>query len=531
MPKLTIDGREIECAPGTTVIRAARDAGVEIPHYCWHPGLTVAGNCRMCLVEVEKMPKLAIACSTQAADGMIVSTANPRVTGARDAIMEFLLINHPLDCPICDQAGECRLQQYSYRYGAGESRFVEEKTHKPKRVDIGPHILLDSERCIVCTRCVRFCQEVSGTHELTVGDRGDRAIIETFPGRSLDNAYSGNTVDICPVGALTLKEFRFRSRVWFLKDVPSVCAGCARGCSITVGAKDESVLRFVPRENPEVNAWWMCDAGRLSWKSLTAAPRIPAPRALGIAARPGWTAALDAAAAKLAAVRTTGGAVAVLATPRATNEDLFAAALLARDGLGGAPVYLPVHEEGADDAILIRKDKSPNGRGAREILTAVCGRTPGTVADLQAAIAAGQVRGLVAMGHTMMGADGAAPLDAAALKRLDAVVVVDGFESPLAAAAHAVLPAQIHTETEGTVTNFKGQTQRVRAAVPPAADARPAWKSLVDLARRLGAAQEVPTGAPALFVALAAAVPAFAGLDHAALGERGRMIQEAAGAP
>src|SRR5262245_10177376 len=210
MPKLTIDGREIEVEPGTTIIRAAERLGITVPHYCWHPGLSVAGNCRMCLVEVEKMPKLTTACSTAVGDGMIVRTSNPRVKEAQDAIMEFLLINHPLDCPICDQAGECRLQEYSFRYGPGHSRFLEEKTHKPKNIDIGEHIVFDAERCILCTRCVRFCSEVTGTKELTVTQRGDHATIETWPGMRLSNAYSGNTVDICPVGALTLKEFRFK---------------------------------------------------------------------------------------------------------------------------------------------------------------------------------------------------------------------------------------------------------------------------------------------------------------------------------
>jgi NADH-quinone oxidoreductase subunit G len=200
---LVIDGRPVVAKKGATVLQAAETLGISVPHYCYHPGLSVAGNCRMCLVEIEKMPKLQIGCATQVAQGMVVKTTTARVKDTRAGIMEFLLINHPLDCPICDQAGECRLQQYAAAHGAGVSRFVEEKIHHDKRVPIGARVTFDGERCIKCTRCIRFCDEVSGTHELTLVERGGHAIIDTFPGRPLDNPYSGNTVDICPVGALT----------------------------------------------------------------------------------------------------------------------------------------------------------------------------------------------------------------------------------------------------------------------------------------------------------------------------------------
>ena len=573
MPKVTIDGREIEFEPGATVIRAAASADISIPHYCWHPGLSVAGNCRMCLVEVEKMPKLVIGCSTACADGMVVHTDNNRVREARDAVMEFLLINHPLDCPICDQAGECRLQQYSYRYGASGSRFLEEKVHKPKRVDIGPHIVFDAERCILCSRCVRFCQEVTKTNELTIGLRGDHAIVETFPGRSLDNLYSGNTVDICPVGALTLKEFRFRSRVWFLKNTDSVCPGCARGCSIVVGSRDPKILRYTPRPNPLVNAWWMCDEGRLSWQRLEAkrlswpAMRDAAPAVTSSAlaapppqgrhtGRPGsWKAVLDATAQRLeAVVKAHGpGAVAVVASSRSTNEDLFMAALLAREALGGSPVFLPVHERGEDDDILIRKDKTPNRSGALKIFAALlpeaadagakaaagepAGAPPADTALMRAgvvrleeAIRAGQVRALVILGPAQAGVvEGEAPpLDPAALSGLDEIVLLDAFETPLSTAASAVLPTPAFGEVDGSYANFAGHVQRVRAATPAHADAWPAWKVLQELGRRIAAsrAETFPqfTGAQAVFAALAERVPAFAGLSWARLGDHGRPL-------
>ena len=214
MAKITIDGKQFEADGKRTIIEAARENGIEIPHFCWHPKLSVAGNCRMCLVEVEKLPKLVIACATQIADGMVVHTANPNVIKAREAVMEFLLINHPLDCPICDEAGECKLQDYAYQYSRGYSRFDEDKVHKPKRVELGPHVMLDTERCIMCSRCIRFCDEIAKKPQLTFTQRGTHVELTTFPGEQLDNPYSMNVIDICPVGALTSRDFRFKARVW-----------------------------------------------------------------------------------------------------------------------------------------------------------------------------------------------------------------------------------------------------------------------------------------------------------------------------
>ncbi|HXV77214.1 MAG TPA: 2Fe-2S iron-sulfur cluster-binding protein, partial [Candidatus Polarisedimenticolaceae bacterium] len=286
MPKFTLDGTEIEVAPGTTILQAALARGQEIPHFCYHPGLSIAGNCRICLVEVEKAPKLAIGCMTQALDGMVVHTDSDRVREAQNAVMEFLLINHPLDCPICDQAGECKLQDQAVEYGPGRSRYTEPKLALAKAVDIGRHVMLDQERCIQCSRCTRFCDEVTGTGELAFFQRGDRSQIGIYPGKRLDNPYSGNVVDICPVGALTLKEFRFATRVWYLKNTPSICVGCARGCNVmiatgrqrelmtTIGQQDERIKRLVPRVNIEVNGHWICDEGRLSYRRLEAAPLL-----------------------------------------------------------------------------------------------------------------------------------------------------------------------------------------------------------------------------------------------------------------
>ena len=263
MGKITINGNEYEFKPGQTIIEVATENGLDIPHFCWHPSLSVSGNCRMCLVEVEKMPKLVIACSTYAAEGMVVNVNSEKSVDARKAVMEFILINHPLDCPICDEAGECKLQDYTFSHSIGESRFVEEKQHKNKRVQLGPRIIFDGERCISCSRCIRFSAEVAKKNQLTFVKRGDRVTINTFPGESFDNNYTLNTTDICPVGALTSKEFRFKSRVWEMSSTDSICIGCSRGCNTEIWVRNNEVLRLTPRNNPGVNSYWMCDKGRL----------------------------------------------------------------------------------------------------------------------------------------------------------------------------------------------------------------------------------------------------------------------------
>src|ERR1041385_1731991 len=259
MAKITIDGKPYEVDNKLTVIQAAREQGISIPHFCWHPKLSVAGNCRICLVEIEKMPKLAIACATTVTDGMVVKTNSDKVLNAREAVMEFLLINHPLDCPICDEAGECKLQDYAYKHSTGVSRFDFEKVRKPKRVELGPNVMLDVERCIMCSRCIRFCDEIAKKPQLVFTQRGDHVELTTFPEEKLDNPYSMNTIDICPVGALTSKEFRFKARVWEMSSTDTVCVGCARGCNTKMWVRNNEILRLTPRNNPEVNDYWMCD--------------------------------------------------------------------------------------------------------------------------------------------------------------------------------------------------------------------------------------------------------------------------------
>src|SRR5215203_1192217 len=279
----------------TTMIQACEAAKTDVPHYCWHPKLPIAGNCRMCLVEfgtpamgpdrkpvmnpdgtpkIAKSPRPAIACATPISPGMEIYTKTPAVEDMRKGVLEFLLINHPLDCPICDQAGECKLQEYSVDYGQSESRFVETKVHKPKRVDLGPRIVLDDERCVLCTRCIRFTRDIVGDDALGIVNRGSYNTISSYPGAQFDNNYTLNTVDICPVGALTSKDFRFKMRVWFLKETKSVCTSCATGCNIIVGSREEKIYRYEPRENDAVNSTWMCDYGRLNYKWINRPDRL-----------------------------------------------------------------------------------------------------------------------------------------------------------------------------------------------------------------------------------------------------------------
>ena len=513
MPTFTIDDREISCPDGWTVLQAAHASGIEIPHYCYHPGLSIAGNCRICLVEIEKFPKPAIACNTVATEGMVVHTRSDKVREWREAVMEFLLINHPLDCPICDQAGECKLQEFSYRYGMPTTRFREEKEHGPKARRLGPHVVFDWERCIKCTRCIRFCEEVTGTGELAMFLRGVREEIGVFPGRPLDNPYSGNVVDLCPVGALTLKEFRFRSRVWFLQNVPSVCPGCARGCSIDIGEFRNQVYRITPRENHAVNRWWICDTGRLWGERLreAAGRRLSGPRTVSDPGPDPWRAAL-ADAARILGEATRSGRVAVLASPRASVEETWLLARLARGVLGDAPVHLAQHEQGEDDDLLIRRDRAPNARGARAVLEAICG-TPRPVADLQRALEDGGIDVLFAVGPGLVGPvdDEPALLSPDALARARDVIVLDAWASPLSDAATVLLPAAAWGETSGTYVNFAGRVQWAERAMIPAADCRPLVMLLGDLLAHLSL-EPAPPSPEAITERVVADVPEFAGI-------------------
>ncbi len=528
MPKVTIDGRAVEVPDGTTILEAALRLGREIPHYCYHPGLSIAGNCRMCLVDVEKAPKLVIGCYTPVAEGMVVHTDNEKVRRARAAMMEFFLINHPLDCPICDQAGECKLQDYAVEYGDGVSRYTEPKLVLAKAVDIGEHVLLDQERCIQCSRCIRFCDEVTKTGELAFFQRGNHSQIGIHPGKRLDNPYSGNVVDLCPVGALTLKEFRFQTRVWYLKNTPTICAGCSRGCNVVVGVGQQQVLmttqgqaddrikRIVPRHNAEVNGYWICDEGRLSFRRQQGAIRLETPQAPA-GAEVDYEEALRAAARILAEAASASALGAVL-SPRLTCEDIHAwNRLLA--ALGGAKIAARRLSRGVDDEILIRADKGANSTGARWILGE--GATEQALAD---AIGRGAVRALLVVGDPLDPADSFA-MQASLRDKLGPVVWVGPYVAEAARFADVLLPSTAWAEEDGTFVNFEGRAQRLRRCHVPRGEARPGWRICADLAEAAGVAFPDWTSDRDVLADLAAASPRFAGLDAEGMGLLGVPVE------
>ena len=524
MPTITVDGRTLRVEDGRTILQALDDAGllmngVDIPHYCWHPKLSIDGSCRLCQVEVEGIPKLQIACNTAVQDGMVVHTRTERVQRAREGVMELLLVNHPLDCPICDQAGECKLQDYAFEWGVAQARTREPRRALKKNVDLGPTIVFDQERCILCRRCVRFCREIPRTGELGVFNRGDHSVIETFPGMELDNPYSMNVADICPVGALTTRDFRFKIRVWFLEDVPGVCTGCANGCNVYLGVANNKVYRYVPRRNDAVNQTWICDAGRLSYKEIAARSRLVEPLVRGPSGAL-RSASLDAALGEAAGrlrrlVDAKGpGVVAAIASAHATNEDLavlrrFLAAL----GVEAAAVAVVV---GDSDDLLVRAEKAANAAGARALGF-------GEAGPLLARLRAGGVDALLAMGHdilheTLLG--GVEPLAG-----LDSVIVLDTHHSELERVAHVVLPARHAAEKHGTLTNAAGRVQRVRPALEPPFEA---WAE-GELIARLGAVLGLAGFDGAFDVAaasrdLASLAPAFRGIDLESVGDAGRPL-------
>ncbi len=469
MITITIDGKEIQTDPSKTLIEAAFENGIYVPHFCWHPGLSISGNCRMCLVEVEKMPKQVIACSTRCMEGMVVHVNSEKAIQAREAVMEFILINHPLDCPICDEAGECKLQDYAYKYSVGESRFDEEKEHKPKRIRLGPNVMFDSERCISCSRCIRFCEDIVGYPQLTFVERGDRVTIETFPGKSLDNPYSMNVIDICPVGALTSVDFRFKSRVWDMSDTATICTGCARGCNADMWVRQNTILRLTPRENQEVNNFWMCDAGRLeSWRHVNADTRIDQPllRKDGVLSPVDWDEAFASVASELKAFR--GEQVAVIASGFETCEDNFVVARFAREVLRTPYLDLVPHTVAGDqDEFLVREDKTPNSTGARLVGIQPKDEAHG-LHGIIGGLRTGHIKAVVIADWRASTYPGL--LDA--LAKAQYVVAAASNSSKITELAAAVLPAATFAEVLGTMVNFEGQVQLIRPAVATAENER-----------------------------------------------------------
>ena len=531
MPTLTIDGKKIEAPDGSTVIQAAEKLGIFIPRYCYHPGLSIAGNCRICLVEVEKNPKLQIACNQPVAEGMVVHTNSQKAEDGRRTVLEFLLANHPLDCPVCDQSGECDLQNFYMNFGLYDPKFRELKVKKKKAVTLGQHVMLDQERCILCSRCERFTDEVSKTGEIGIFQRGDRAEVGLFPGVTLDNPYSANVVDICPVGALTEKDFRFKARVWYLSSAPTLCNGCAQGCNVDLhfvlnrphlndGAR---VLRLKPRFNAEVNQWWMCDPGRYGFGWVDRG-RLTAVRHQNAGST--WDQAISSIASALGTLGQSGAGskIAVLASTQLTNEDLFLIREIFQTGLGAKVGVFGERPPGFSDDFLIKADKNPNARGA-ELLGMAAAKQSATPEGIAAFVNDGLKQNIEAL--WVFGHDLTAALDTAAMEALVQkvpLIVYSGTnDNPTAARAHWTLPTAAYLEKDGTFVNFHGRIQRIGRAFPPMMDVREDWSVLLELARLLKQPLAFRS-LPEVFKGMAGSVAAFEGLTYDAIGAQGAQV-------
>ncbi|MGA7213485.1 MAG: molybdopterin-dependent oxidoreductase, partial [Terrimicrobiaceae bacterium] len=536
MLNVQVEGEWKQFPKGTRLIEACMKSGHFIPHYCYHPKLSSPGNCRMCLVELG-MPKMtperklvlgadgrpeiawsprpAISCATEVSEGMAVRTSSPLVEECRKGVMEFLLINHPLDCPICDQAGECRLQEFSVQYGKGESRFLEEKVKKPKRVDIGPRIVLDDERCIMCSRCVRFMQEIAHDDVLGFVNRGSHTTLTVYPGRSLDNNYSLNTVDICPVGALTSKDFRFGMRVWFLRETKSIDVNCGNGTNILIASRQNVVYRITPRENDFVNSCWMPDNHRLNFHYVNGAERLKEPIIRDDQLPASWPKAIQAAAERLQRNPT---ATAMIASARMTNEELFLARRLAKTL--GIELFDVLSRPQKGDGFLISEDGNPNSTGAKLI-----GLATGRMQEIASGVASGAIKSLLVLGEDALDCGIAEP----DLEKLDSLIVAAILPDTTTAHASVLLPSASWAEKRGSMINLKGRLQRLNQAISSPGMARDDWEILRDLIQAVSGSNVMYT-VDELFKQIAAEFSPLEGLSLSRIGDLGVDLSDKLGA-
>jgi len=550
--KIKVDGRDVDVPKltpdwqgklqPTTMLQACAVAGIDVPHYCYHPKLAVVGNCRMCLVEFgtpaigpDRKPVLnpdgsprisrsvlpyepgtprgAISCATPISPGMEIYPGSPATKQMREAVLESLLINHPLDCPICDQAGECKLQEYSVDYGNSASRFAEEKVHKPKHIDLGPRVVLDDERCILCSRCIRFSRDIAGDDALGFVDRGSHSTLTRYPGKTFDNNYTLNTVDICPVGALTSRDFRFQMRVWFLKETKSICTSCGTGCNVTVASREEKVYRLEPRENDAVNSCWVCDYGRLNYKWINHPDRLThvgGSKNRGTDPLLAWPQTIAEITRLLGQAR--AGSVAIIASARQSNEELY---LLKKLGGKLGAVTDSVPRAGESDKLLLNADRNPNSTGA-QLIGIAAAPMGSNLPKIAAGIAADSIKTLIVFGEDVTKAG----LGENLLAKLDLLVVSDILPNKTTALAHYLLPGCAHAEKRGSFVNVKGRVQRFMQNIQPKGDARHEWEFLHELT--LGVTgQNGFVSIEGLFNQMAAEVSAFNGLTWAGLGDLG----------
>ncbi len=536
MVNVQIDGVWYEFPKGTRLIEACELAGSYVPRYCYHKKLSSPGNCRMCLIEmgmpkmgpdrkpllgedgkpvINWMPRPQISCATDVSEGLGVRTLSPLVEECRRGVMEFLLINHPLDCPICDQAGECRLQEFSVEYGRQDSRFLENKVKKPKNVELGPRVTLDDERCILCSRCIRFCNEIAHDDVLGFIDRGSHTVLTAYSGKRLENNYSLNTVDICPVGALTSSDFRFKMRVWFLKETKSFCTSCATGCNTIIGSREDVIYRQTPRENDAVNSCWMCDYGRLNFDYLHSDRRLLEPLVYEEnKLRPAtWKHAIESVAAQLKPL--IGWQIAILASGRMTNEEMWLTARLAK--LLDVTLIDIVPRTGPGDDILLSEDRNPNTNGARLLGLASDGGT--VLQQIKDAISSGQICALISLGENPLRIG----ITTDDLERLSVYVVMDLLSNEATGFASAVLPSLGFAEKRGSMINGKGRLQRLNRAVRGPGRAGDDWEILRDLNQAVSGGNGIYT-IEDVFRQMNEATPEFAGLTLSRISDLGVQI-------
>jgi len=528
-----IDGTWVSVPSGINAIEAARMQGKEVPHFCYHPKLQVAGNCRMCLIEVglpksgtDKKPILGadgfpeigwsprpqIGCATVVTEGMAFRTDSPALREARKGVMEFLLANHPLDCPICDQAGECRLQEHASDHGQASGRFAEDKVKKPKRVPIGPRVMLDNERCVLCSRCIRFMRDVANDDCLGFVSRGSHTCLTTHPARQLESNYSLNTVDICPVGALTSQDFRFKMRVWFLKETPSICVSCGTGCNTIIGSREGKIYRQTPRNNEHVNQCWMCDDGRLNFKDLHSPDRVltPTVRVRGEVFKTDWEDGFAQIAKLIKDIKPSE--IAIVASARMTNEELFITkkimGVLGRDTVTADIV--PRQQKA--DHLLVCSDGNPNSRGARLLGVSQNGvRLP----TITGGINAGKYKAVFCFREDLS-AIGVTP---EALASIPLLVVTGMIRTPTVEAATFFFPGAGFAEKSGTMINVRDRLQRLNSAIPIPSGACDDWLILAKILKAVGG--ECPESFDALFGQMVQSVQAFGGLSWADIGSGG----------
>ncbi|OGU57717.1 MAG: hypothetical protein A2X64_06485 [Ignavibacteria bacterium GWF2_33_9] len=563
MPQITIDGNLLNVDSGKTVIEAAYQNNMQIPHFCWHPELSVSGNCRMCLVEVgmpkrlpdgstehdsdgnqivQWFPKLQIACATQVTDGMIVRTQNEKVIEAQESVMEFLLINHPLDCPICDEAGECKLQEYAFLHSNGESRFTEAKNHKEKRQSWGPNVIFDAERCISCSRCIRYSKEIANQDVLTFVNRGDHVTIELFEGTELDNPYSMNVIELCPVGALTSKDFRFKSRVWEMSFNPSICPGCSRGCNMEIGVKNNKVLRLQPDNNQFVNKYWMCDYGRLTQYNSINDERITS----NLVRKSGELTQVEFDEAKIAAVealnRFKHSEIMVLGSPFSTNEDHYILNKFTRKVLKTNHIdFIKRFDADFADNSLRTSEKSPNTKGATLMGIQPLGDSFSSN-QLIELINKKAIKALLIVNDNLEG--NSELLDAA--RNLELLITISPNNNSFTAISDIVFAASSYAEIEGTFTNVEERVQLLSPALvtkenihrmgmkmsrwdkfgsfndhwtqKEIRDCKPVWKIIKALGNSMGGNFDY-TSSEDIFNEISNQIPDFNGMNYALLKE------------